>query len=108
MPHRVAIPQTVRSTAQVQGGTVFVDKDPTLWADGLEEELTPYVYSSLETAAYGLAVQLKKTMDGLPQLPRQVTILEASVDDMALLEHFRRTSLLLQKHPRDRFAYPYR
>lgn len=86
----VAVDQLSQTNAQLQGGAVFVDKNPTLWAEGLEEELTPDVYSSLETAAYGLGVQLKQTLDGLPQLPRRVTILEGSVDDMALLEHFRR------------------
>lgn len=58
----VVMSQLTPPQVPVQEGSVYIEKDPTLWSDGLEEELTPDVYSGLDTAAYGLGIQLYDTI----------------------------------------------
>lgn len=90
VPLPVRVAQSTLSATQLQGPIVHIDKNPTVWAEGLEEELTPDVYSTLGTAAYGLGAQLKETIDNLSHAPKKITILESDDNDLALLEHFRR------------------
>ena len=74
-----------------QTATIQVLKDPVVWSEGMEEELTPAVYSSLETAAYGLGVQLQKTLQALPQRPQRIILNENDTQvNIALLEQCRR------------------
>ena len=74
-----------------QGATIQTIKDPIVWRDGLEEELMPVVYSSPQTAAYGLGVQLQETLAALQKAPTQIVIAENAGDlDIALLEQLRR------------------
>ena len=74
-----------------QGATIQTIKDPIVWRDGLEEELMPVVYSSPQTAAYGLGVQLQETLAALQKMPSQIVIAENAGDlDIALLEQLRR------------------
>lgn len=74
-----------------QGATIQTIKDPVVWREGLEEELMPVVYSSPQTAAYGLGVQLQETIAALQKMPSQIVIAENAGDlDIALLEQLRR------------------
>ncbi len=80
---------TVEPLSQSAG--IQVIKDPVVWSEGMEEELTPAVYSSLQAAAYGLGVQLQQTLSALPQQPEQVVLLQQGQDvDIVLLEQLRR------------------
>lgn len=89
VPRPIAVTQPEPPDSQLVGASVHIDKHPAIWTDGLEEDLIPDAYSSLNTAAYGLGVQLQETMDGLKQSPKHITILENDIDDIALLEKFR-------------------
>lgn len=74
-----------------QGATIQTIEDPIVWRDGLEEELMPVVYSSPQTAAYGLGVQLQETLAALQKTPSKIVIAENAGDsNIALLEQLRR------------------
>ncbi|MHC4552739.1 MAG: hypothetical protein ACYSUT_08230, partial [Planctomycetota bacterium] len=76
---------------RLQAATLHVASDAAVWQQGLEEELTPDVYSSQKTAAYGLGVQLQETIEALSVWPGQVVIVEhRNGVDIALLEQCRR------------------
>lgn len=61
IPHQVHTPQPKEATNS-QSASVHVVKEPTLWQDNLEEEFVTDVYSSVNTAAYGLGMQLEETI----------------------------------------------
>ena len=74
-----------------------VDKDPVVWNEGMEEQLTPTVYSSLSAAAYGLGVQLQET---ILRVTRRCPGTDCSASsranlhvDIAMLEQLRRKGL---------------
>lgn len=73
------------------GSSFHIAKDPTLWQGNLEQELTPEVYSSSLTAAYGLGMQLHETFSTASEtMPKRVSIIERpEITDPILLEQLR-------------------
>lgn len=92
----LAASESVRSVAAAaesvsQGATLHIIKNDVVWRKGLEEELTPDVYSSPNTAAYGLGIQLQETIQTAlgDQLPEKIHISDSTVD-VSVLEQLRR------------------
>ncbi len=86
-----AQPEYISSIPMTQNAVVDTTKETVLWQEGLEEELTPDVYSTPQLAAYGLGVQLQETFNGLPAKPKQIQIFETKDSvDIVWLEQLRR------------------
>ncbi|MHC5082830.1 MAG: hypothetical protein ACYTET_02675 [Planctomycetota bacterium] len=93
----VSVPQTCVITEHAPSQHAdpvpqFFAEDPGLWQISLEEELIPDVYSSKETAAFGLGMQLLETIQAASEpMPEKILILESGAGgDLALAEQFRK------------------
>lgn len=85
------IASSIRRPDTSLGSTIHIAKDPALWQGNLEQELTPEVYSSSLTAAYGLGMQLHETFSAASNtIPKRVSIIERpEIADPILLEQLR-------------------
>ena len=88
--HEILPPNTTTAISVSQGAVPEIVTNDVVWRQGLEEELTPDVYSGTKIAAYGLGVQLQETISALPQPPKRIVIVEGNDGiDIVLLEQLR-------------------
>jgi len=88
--HEIVRPIAAVAESVSQGATLHIVKGDVVWRQGLEEELTPDVYSGTKIAAYGLGLQLQETISALPQPPKRIVIVEGNDGiDIVLLEQLR-------------------